>query len=559
MFCTACAAHNPAQRTRCVTCGARFAPPSSDSQRESRPRLLRILAVVPLLVALVAGGFSVSAYHSQHDALSAAYARGEAAMTAGDYPAAVVAFSAAGAYRDAVSRRAAAVAALAPYRAAYLTGVNALQAGDYEHAVAALLPVARDLPDYEQVQAMLARARDLRRGQLLGDVNAAEARRDWLVAEQTLLRLLAADPSDPALQTHFADLERLHAPVVFTRDGAIYIVGPDLRDERLVIDHVSAIWPAWSPDRTRIAFFASDNAPMEHYGLYVVGLDGSGPTRLAPDVRLEGWPLWSPDGRKIAYDSRASFTLDNQEGISSLHVVDVTTGVDTDLTSTALHYTTTPTWSPDGTRLAFISKKVYQRGVAVGRRTEGQLHIVVLRTGAISDAVGDDLPYAAYVAWSPVADTLLVLSSELGSAWYETMITSIQRIDLRTGAITEITGRSKSVAYPIWSPDGSRFVFLEGADKIHIVALDGSEITYTLPRAILPFLTWSPDGSRLIAPSVAASVPSLVIDLANGGKETDFPLTFDFTDLLAGPPLWSPAYLVKPPGPPTIAGTALDP
>jgi Tol biopolymer transport system component len=63
--------------------------------------------------------------------------------------------------------------------------------------------------------------------------------------------------------------------------------------------------PAWSPDGRRIAFEGSTN------GIYVVNADGSGQRMLA---RRGSDPAWSPDGRTIAFMWRFHIYVMNADG-----------------------------------------------------------------------------------------------------------------------------------------------------------------------------------------------------------------------------------------------------
>jgi TolB protein len=66
-------------------------------------------------------------------------------------------------------------------------------------------------------------------------------------------------------------------------------------------------FPAWSPDRRRIAFLSNRDTSRQGTGIYVMGADGS-------DVRAVGprnWPLmlfpeWSPDGRELLFSAGSS-------------------------------------------------------------------------------------------------------------------------------------------------------------------------------------------------------------------------------------------------------------
>lgn len=103
--------------------------------------------------------------------------------------------------------------------------------------------------------------------------------------------------------------------------------------------------PAWSPDGTRLVF--SRQNPFNLTGpLYTVGLDGSSPTRLTSASESNEQPSWSPDGREIAFVSDRSGNRDlwaiRPDGTGLRQITD---------TPDVQEFN--PDWSPDGTRLAY--------------------------------------------------------------------------------------------------------------------------------------------------------------------------------------------------------------
>jgi TolB protein len=69
---------------------------------------------------------------------------------------------------------------------------------------------------------------------------------------------------------------------------------------RVTVADRDDIWPAWSPDGTRIAMVSNRDFNRE---LYVANADGSGQARLTNDPGVEGAPAWSPDGTLVAFSS----------------------------------------------------------------------------------------------------------------------------------------------------------------------------------------------------------------------------------------------------------------
>jgi dipeptidyl aminopeptidase/acylaminoacyl peptidase len=129
---------------------------------------------------------------------------------------------------------------------------------------------------------------------------------------------------------------------------------------RLLSDGLD-ISPAWSPDGKTIAFsrLADPSLPIEEATLYVADADGTHVRTfgLAPIRGVS--PAWSPDGRRIAFVSfgehnGAACPADSCPPSGEIYVVDADgTGL-TRLTMSAAD-DEHPTWSPDGSRIAFAS------------------------------------------------------------------------------------------------------------------------------------------------------------------------------------------------------------
>jgi Tol biopolymer transport system component len=103
--------------------------------------------------------------------------------------------------------------------------------------------------------------------------------------------------------------------------------------------------PAWSPDGNKIAFIRQyvGGARFVYY-LYVMGADGSNPTRLLPNEDEVYHPSWSPDGTKLLV------VID-----PDLALVNPNSGTVTAKTSFGgLDFSADdPCWSPDGSRITF--------------------------------------------------------------------------------------------------------------------------------------------------------------------------------------------------------------
>jgi hypothetical protein len=140
----------------------------------------------------------------------------------------------------------------------------------------------------------------------------------------------------------------------WTADGSrllvdgIYSMNPDGSDRTFV---TLGGRPAPSPDGTKLAFI---KVPPEggNYEIYVMNTGGGGETRLTNSPGNDEWPAWSPDGSEIA------FTSDRAHADGSYEVFKMNadgTGVVQVTNSPPTKSAMRADWSPDGTRLAYMS------------------------------------------------------------------------------------------------------------------------------------------------------------------------------------------------------------
>ena len=122
--------------------------------------------------------------------------------------------------------------------------------------------------------------------------------------------------------------------------------------------------PAWSPDGQMIAFARLNPGPRSDFPaglgepIYVVKADGSRLRNLTPKpVGDYADPAWSPDGRKIAFVSK-------RDGNSEVYVMNANGKGQRNLTRNPA-FDADPAWSPDGRKIAFASNRDGNYGVYV--------------------------------------------------------------------------------------------------------------------------------------------------------------------------------------------------
>jgi hypothetical protein len=221
--------------------------------------------------------------------------------------------------------------------------------------------------------------------------------------------------------------------------------------------------PVLSPSRETIAFTMEiGEGGAGGWELWATDTNGDVKVQLATGLAADARATWSPDGTRLAYVSE-------QGGPADLWVLDLTTGEATQLTQTDLSETD-PAWSPDGSRIAFA------------QQVEGNLDIYTLAVddpAAAPVRLTEDPAADADPAWNPV-DGSLAFARDLGNGNRE-----VFRMSGDGSGEQQLTTSPAADEDPAWHPDGGFIAFESNRDapagvddeyEIYVMLADGTGV-----------------------------------------------------------------------------------
>jgi Tol biopolymer transport system component len=233
-------------------------------------------------------------------------------------------------------------------------------------------------------------------------------------------------------------------------------------------EHFRAVW---SPDSKRIAFSVGDYYSSAH--VYVVGADGSDLHEVGGGDLARSDPAWSPDGRLIAFRGHSigvlpdAYPPDSAIGVyvaapdgSGQRRISGATGAGGMPNYSAFGgpiVSTSPSWSPDGTTLTYSTGTAGDLRIAI-RRLDGSAERILPLPG------GDDL----MPIFSPDG-TRIAFVTPTDPAGYvaDGYVVGADGRGLELLPIID----QVAVAAPTWSPDGASIVLLS-RDEQGLVVVD---------------------------------------------------------------------------------------
>ena len=266
--------------------------------------------------------------------------------------------------------------------------------------------------------------------------------------------------------------------IVFDLLGQLWLMPAEGGEARALTDAVrdtaEDLDPSFSPDGQLVAFRAERSGRT---GLWLLDIESGNVrqlTQLAEPDGYDGSAAWSPDGKFIAFEHMVSPDATHAQVMTVIALHHVDTGAQTELRIDGLPDPNVhqPSWSADGTQIAFISG------------AEGHRRIwVVDGTGGRARPVSDESLHAYAPAFSPDGRRLAFIgrdSAGRAQIW-------VQEIGASARQLTEHDDVAPTRVR--WSADGSTLSYSADGRLWRIAAHGGEAVEFpfsaqlTLTRA----------------------------------------------------------------------------
>ena len=258
----------------------------------------------------------------------------------------------------------------------------------------------------------------------------------------------------------------------------------------------------------RIVFSRSNNKTE----LYIMDADGRNVSQLTNSPGFHASPSCSPDGSKIAFGggdpSNSGIFVMNANGADQKRLTDNSKSV-VDKYGSPTAYDASPSWSPDGKRIAYM-----------GMRDRNADIYVMNADGSNPKRLTSDPAYEGSPSWSPDSKRILFSSNKSNpKGGYQLHV-----INADGAGEKQLTTSPKTKEEPSWSPDGKMIVYAgcpENGYAICIVNADGTgekKLTNNPEPEGSPY--WSPDGKRIVFSRINEGMEELFIMNADGSQQT---------------------------------------
>lgn len=207
-------------------------------------------------------------------------------------------------------------------------------------------------------------------------------------------------------------------------------------------------------------------------------------------------PSPSPDGERLAFAS-------NRGGFWDLYLLDLSSGDVTQLTNTP-EYEGAPTWSPDGTFMAFEAYEDDNLNIIVGPASDPLSEPIRLTASPASEHSPTWAPDGRHIAFISDGEVILANLDETDGGRFENLS--------NTGLASE--------SHPVWSPDGRRLAWASSSQSVGksgIYVWDSSRSVPAIWIGDGNWPAWNAAGDQIIT-TIASPNSTYLITYSTDGK-----------------------------------------